>query len=486
MSLRASIRLITGMLLIALLAAALPALAQGGVMVQAGNNLNLRGAPNTSGAVLATVPFETTLPASAISGDRQWVVVNYNGQNGWLALAYVGVTQGSLGDLPVSNETFSAGGGGGGPTSAVQIAGTVNLRLRSGPSTGDRVIGAIPYQTPVPALALSEDGAWVQTSYQGLTGWVAREYVTVVAGSLDNLTGQPPAAPGAPAGPANHGVFVAIEGTQSPHGWNNFVPAEWRAGSAATARMVAYISESRNAVETCTYTGGGRTATLTRFRIDYNFRLVDVATGQQIDGRGVGNDPPGCPDSRTFYSLNESIEGRPNWEQVWPWLAERLLGLGDAPGAPISAPAGSVPASSGGGAGLNPAANPAYGTVNLAAGFGDPAAYNVRSGGGADLNALGGLCRGYSTGQPTYRINYTAGGANLLRFYFISDGDGTLAVQAPNGTWSCNDDSYGSLDPSVDFYGPASGTYNVLVGSYSSGQAWGGTLYVTAQDGLHP
>ncbi len=321
--------IILGLLVIVLVAGISPATAQGGVLVQTANNLRLRSMPGTTGAVLATVPFQTTLPATAISGDREWVVVSYNGQGGWLALAYLSVVSGSLGDLPVSNQTFT-GGGGGGAASAVQIAGTVNLRLRSGPSTSDRIIGAIPFNTPVPALALSQDGQWVQTSYGGLTGWVAREYVVEVAGSLNSLTGQPPATGGggAAAGSNLRGMFVAIDGTTYQHGWQAFVPAEYRAASVQAARMAAYIRENRVVLETCAYSGGGRTATLTRYRIEYTIRLVDQATGQPFDERTFGRDPEGCPASRWFSSGNEALEAYPIFEEVWPWLLEKLTLIG--------------------------------------------------------------------------------------------------------------------------------------------------------------
>jgi|GEM_PF-4231691 uncharacterized protein YraI len=316
-----------GLLVIALMISLMPAAAQGGVLVQTGNNLRLRSTPSTAGAVLATVPFETTLSATAISGDREWVVVSYNGQGGWLALAYLSVVSGSLGDLPVSNQTFT-GGEGGGAAGAVQIAGTVNLRLRSGPSTNDRIIGAIPFNTPVPALALSQDGRWVQTSYGGLTGWVAREYVVEVAGSLNSLTGQPSAGGSGATGSNLRGMFVAIDGTTYQHGWQAFVPAEYRADTAQAARMVVYIRENRVVLETCAYSGGGRTATLTRYRIEYTIRLVDQATGQPFDERTFGRDPEGCPDSRWFSSSNEALEAYPIFEEVWPWLLEKLNLIG--------------------------------------------------------------------------------------------------------------------------------------------------------------
>ena len=105
-------QIIVAVLLIALLLAAFPAVAQGGVTVVANANLNLRASASSGSAVLGTVPYQTQLQATAISGDRLWVAVVYNGQGGWLSLSYTGVVEGSLGALSVSNQTFTAGGGG--------------------------------------------------------------------------------------------------------------------------------------------------------------------------------------------------------------------------------------------------------------------------------------------------------------------------------------------------------------------------------------
>jgi hypothetical protein len=133
---------------------------------------------------------------------------------------------------------------------------------------------------------------------------------------------------------------------------------------------------------------------------------------------------------------------------------------------------------------------PNYGSVELHAGFQpDPHAREVTSGGRIDASYLGGGCAGDVTSAPDYEVTYSAGSANLLRFYFVADdptADTTLIVNDPTASWVCGDDSYDSSNPTVDFTAPEEGTYDVWIGSWTSGANWEGTLYVTELDSNHP
>jgi uncharacterized protein YraI len=171
---RRGIMLVIALFLVTIFASALPATAQGGVTVQPGYNLAVRAQPNRNSTQLGTVPFGTELPATAISPDRNWVAVNYNGQGGWLTLQYTAVLEGSLGSLPVSNQTFTAGGTQG-VTSPVNVRMLINLRYRDQPTLDVRPAGAIPYLTEVPALAVSGDSLFVLVNYLGQNVWVYRQ-----------------------------------------------------------------------------------------------------------------------------------------------------------------------------------------------------------------------------------------------------------------------------------------------------------------------
>jgi hypothetical protein len=108
------------------------------------------------------------------------------------------------------------------------------------------------------------------------------------------------------------------------------------------------------------------------------------------------------------------------------------------------------------------------------------------AGGDVDVSYLG-PCAGYATAQPDFRVEFTAGSANLLRFYFEGGGDPTLVINDPDGEWWCDDDSPGTTNPMIDFGPtPISGTYNIWVGAYSQAQSAIGTLYITELESNHP
>ena len=136
---------------------------------------------------------------------------------------------------------------------------------------------------------------------------------------------------------------------------------------------------------------------------------------------------------------------------------------------------------------LDYTATPNYGTGELESGFiPDPFAKDVTAGGDIDVAYLGGDCNGYATKPPDFELTYTSGTRSLLRFYFVGSGDATLIVNDPIADWYCGDDSYDTVNPTVDFADPGSGTYDIWIGSYASGSFPTGTLYITEVDANHP
>jgi hypothetical protein len=140
--------------------------------------------------------------------------------------------------------------------------------------------------------------------------------------------------------------------------------------------------------------------------------------------------------------------------------------------------------------GLDFTLDPNYGAATISSGFvPDPQTVSITSGGPVDVSTLGlgSGCGGYATSSPDFEVTYTSGGFSLLRFYFVSTtGDTTLIINGPNGAWYCVDDSFGTLNPTIDFQNPSSGVYDVWVGSYSSDTFATGTLYITELDSNHP
>ena len=124
---------------------------------------------------------------------------------------------------------------------------------------------------------------------------------------------------------------------------------------------------------------------------------------------------------------------------------------------------------------------PTYGTVALASGFSpDPYAVSVQSGGSIDSSSsIGGACRGFVASAPDVRLNFTAGSLPLI----ISSGssaDTTLVVNAPDGRWYCDDDSgQAGMNPMVRFNTPASGQYDIWIGTYGSSSLQPAQLHIS-------
>jgi len=118
----------------------------------------------------------------------------------------------------------------------------------------------------------------------------------------------------------------------------------------------------------------------------------------------------------------------------------------------------------------NPNLPPAYGTLNLNAGFlPDPQVVNVVAGGNIDARRLGGQCVGAIANPPDVRLNYRAGSFPLF-ISVQSNTDTTLVINLPNGQWLCNDDFQG-LNPGVILQNPPSGQYDIWVGTFGGGTA---------------
>lgn len=130
----------------------------------------------------------------------------------------------------------------------------------------------------------------------------------------------------------------------------------------------------------------------------------------------------------------------------------------------------------------NYSANPTYGSIQLNSGFTpDPFQVNLQSGGSINAGqSIGGACRGYIANAPDYRLQYRAGNTYPLIISVASSADTTLVINGPDGRWYCDDDGGNAgLNPSVRFNAPASGQYDIWVGTYGSGQLYNSTLTIS-------
>ena len=114
------------------------------------------------------------------------------------------------------------------------------------------------------------------------------------------------------------------------------------------------------------------------------------------------------------------------------------------------------------------AAQPAYGTVNLRADFSpDPHETRAEAGGIREVQGLGTDCSGWiDHARPDVNLNYQAGSLPLY-ISVVPQAGTTLIINDPSGRWLCND-GMGGRNPGIVIQRPASGTYNIWIGTVSA------------------
>jgi hypothetical protein len=135
-----------------------------------------------------------------------------------------------------------------------------------------------------------------------------------------------------------------------------------------------------------------------------------------------------------------------------------------------------------GGDGVDIFATPTYGSVTLSGGFvPDPHSVALTAGGGEEASAVASGCVGSIASAPDYNLYYTPGSLPLY-FSAAGDRDLTLVINAPDGSWLCDDDGADSpLDPGIRLDKPESGLYNIWVGTYGDDLA-DATLHISELD----
>lgn len=123
--------------------------------------------------------------------------------------------------------------------------------------------------------------------------------------------------------------------------------------------------------------------------------------------------------------------------------------------------------------------DPNFGYLNIGAGFmPDPAVIPLWSGGGLDVSTTLPQCVGYISDAPDFRVNFEAGTGLPLTFAVQSEADTTLVINAADGSWHCIDD-FDGLNPAITFQNPASGQYDIWIGTYGEPANYQAGLYIT-------
>ena len=99
-----------------------------------------------------------------------------------------------------------------------------------------------------------------------------------------------------------------------------------------------------------------------------------------------------------------------------------------------------------------------------------PNRYSVVAGGNNQLRDCNFQVRGYVISDPDFEFNLRGlEQYGRLEIEVNGECDTVLLVNDAFGEWHFDDDSNGNLQPVVNLYSPASGVYDIWVGTYNSG-----------------
>lgn len=199
-----------------------------------GVNLNIRRTPEATGEILFGIPVGTVTALTGVDVDQEWGFISYSPLQGgtvtgWVSLQYAGVElNGNVADIDglieqgllevveverrgaVSADAPSAPVPTVDPTrnayiARVQVNPDANLNLRRNADSQSEVLEQIPSQTQLIISQRTADELWLQTTYNGQTGWVASAFVTVTYNGLSVELSEIPALPAPTAEPTAEG-----------------------------------------------------------------------------------------------------------------------------------------------------------------------------------------------------------------------------------------------------------------------------------------
>ena len=144
-------------------------------------SVNFRSQPNTSSSVLASLPNGASVSITGASNG--WFKATYNGQSGYVSADYVSFTGGSSSSAS-SSTSQSASTTATATKSTGKIVCDTSVNFRSQPNTSCSVIGSL-YNGATITILSSENG-WYKATYNGKTGYISADYVTVTSGQASD------------------------------------------------------------------------------------------------------------------------------------------------------------------------------------------------------------------------------------------------------------------------------------------------------------
>lgn len=225
------------------------ATARAGSVYRTTTRVNIRQAPSTSGAILATLPTGTTLVSlgdTSVANGHTWLRVQAGTMVGWLSMSYISPTGGTaptptgvaaLTRTPtstpraVNTPARPANGFISGDVVRV-VDGPLNFRAAAG--TSGSILGTLPTGTTAMVLngpSAANGYSWYQLQITGQpNGWVAADFIGLVSasvvhgsdgraepvGSTLELTPTPTATPSELAGTPAEPIDSTVQRSETP------------------------------------------------------------------------------------------------------------------------------------------------------------------------------------------------------------------------------------------------------------------------------
>jgi N-acetylmuramoyl-L-alanine amidase len=137
--------------------------------------VNVRSGPGTEYVPIGTLQPGNSADVTGRSSDSEWLRINYNGQEGWIAFFVVSLT-GLLEDTSVVE--VSSGAETEAPPATVEVVTRYNINLRENPVLDSPSLGLIPFGTTLQVDARSDESdTWLRMTFDGQTGWIIRALV---------------------------------------------------------------------------------------------------------------------------------------------------------------------------------------------------------------------------------------------------------------------------------------------------------------------
>ena len=139
------------------------------------SDVRVRDKSSTSGAILGTASKGAQV--SVIGIENGWYKISAEGHTGFMRSDYITLNGSGNSSSSASGSSSSSSGSGSSSGKAGTVTGSY-VNFRTGPSTSYQVISTLSRNTEVKVLAKA--GSWYKIRYNGSTGYMVSDYVTIV------------------------------------------------------------------------------------------------------------------------------------------------------------------------------------------------------------------------------------------------------------------------------------------------------------------